>query len=69
LIKPYNLLTYKPFIYAINVGTEDFAAAEGILQDFAGKLNRPVTLVCAKLESEMLGFSTEEREEYCVGEF
>lgn len=69
LIKPYNLLTYKPFVYAINVGTEDFAAADGILQDFAAKLNRPVTLVCAKLESEMLGFSTEEREEYCVGEF
>jgi ribosome-binding ATPase len=69
LLKPYNLLTYKPFVYAINIGTNDFAKAEQIIQDFTTKLDRPVSLVCAKLESEMLGFSAEERNEYCDAEF
>ncbi|MEI7477485.1 MAG: hypothetical protein WCJ81_02990 [bacterium] len=54
LIKPYNFLTFKPFIYAINIGTEDFANSATIAKEFSEKLHRPVVLVCAKLESEML---------------
>lgn len=69
LLKPYNLLTYKPFVYAINVGTDDFANADAIVAEFVAKLDRPVSLVCAKLESEMLGFTAEERKEYCDAEF
>jgi GTP-binding protein YchF len=69
LIKPYNFLTFKPFIYAINIGTEDFAEASNIQAKFADALKRPVTLVCAKLESEMLGFSPEERNEYIAADF
>ncbi len=69
LVKPYNLLTNKPFVYAINIGTEDFANAESIKADFAQKLQRPVAIVCAKLESEMLWFAPEERGEYIEAEF
>jgi ribosome-binding ATPase YchF (GTP1/OBG family) len=54
LLKPYNLLTNKPFVYAINVGTEDFGAIDTIRQEYEKKLERPVSIVCAKLESEML---------------
>ncbi len=69
LLKPYNLLTNKPFVYAINIGTDDFANADAIQKEFTEKLQRPVSLVCAKLESEMLGFSPEERAEYVQAEF
>jgi ribosome-binding ATPase len=54
LIKPYNLLTNKPFVYAINVGTEDFSSIDAIKKEYEEKLHRPVAIVCAKLESEML---------------
>lgn len=69
LLKPYNLLTNKPFVYAINVWTEDFANIDAIKKEFEDKLSRPVSIVCAKLESEMLGFSPEERGEYVEAEF
>jgi ribosome-binding ATPase len=69
LLKPYNLLTNKPFVYAINIGTEDFADADKIKKEFEDKLQRPVAIVCAKLESEMLGFTAEERAEYVEAEF
>lgn len=69
LIKSYNLLTNKPFVYAINVGIDDFNTIEQIKQDYKAKLKAPVVIVCAKLESEMLGFSPEEREEYIQAEF
>lgn len=69
LLKPYNLLTNKPFVYAINIGTEDFANAAAIKKEFEDKLQRPVAIVCAKLESEMLWFTAEERAEYLEAEF
>lgn len=69
LIKPYNLLTNKPFIYAVNVWIDDFNSIEKIQKEYAEKLQAPVAIVCAKLESEMLGFSAPEREEYLQGEF
>ena len=69
LLKPYNLLTNKPFVYAINIGTEDFTNAANIKKEFEEKLQRPVAIVCAKLESEMLGFSPEDRAEYLESEF
>lgn len=69
LMKPYNLLTNKPFIYAINVGVQDFANIENIKKEYEEKLKAPVAIVCAKLEAEMLWFSPEEREEYLHEEF
>ena len=64
LLRSYNLLTFKPFIYAINVSQEELANADAIKKEFEAKLNRPVAIVCAKIESEMLGFSAEERKEF-----
>lgn len=64
LLKSYNLLTFKPFVYAINVSQEELANADLIKKEFEEKLKRPVAIVCAKIESEMLGFSPEERKEF-----
>lgn len=64
LLKSYNLLTFKPFVYAINVSQDELANADAIKKEFEEKLNRPCAIVCAKIESEMLGFSPEERNEF-----
>ena len=64
LLRSYNLLTFKPFVYAINVSQDELANANTIKKEFEEKLRRPVAIVCAKMESEMLGFSPEERKEF-----
>ena len=63
-IKNYNFLTNKSFVYAINVGQEDLGNAQAIKQEFEQKLQRPVAIVCAALESEMMSFAQDEREEF-----
>lgn len=68
-IRQYNLLTDKPFIYAVNIGAQDFSRAADIKKEYENILHAPVTLVCAKLESEMLWFSPAERAEYIQSEF
>lgn len=64
LIKNYNLLTFKPFIYAVNVSDNDLWNAENIKNEFEQKLNKPVTIVCAKIEAEMIEMSNEEKQEF-----
>ncbi|MFZ2151352.1 MAG: redox-regulated ATPase YchF [Candidatus Absconditicoccaceae bacterium] len=64
LIKPYNFLTLKPFIYAINVSQEDLAMAHHITDEFILKLQSPVSVVSAKLESEMMDMSNQEKQEF-----
>lgn len=64
IIKPYNLLTIKPFVYAINVGQDDLPFSYDIQQEYMLKLQSPVSIVCAKFESEMISLSPEEREEF-----
>ena len=64
LIKSYNFLTLKPFIYALNIAQEDLANAEALKKEFEQKLNAPVAIVCVKLESEMMEFSPKERSEF-----
>ena len=64
LLRSYNLLTFKPFVYAVNVSQDELASASAIKKEFEEKLKRPVAIVCAKIESEMLGFSPEERREF-----
>jgi hypothetical protein len=64
LIKSYNFLTLKPFIYAINISQEDIPNSDVLKKDFEAKFNAPVAIVCVKLESEMMNFSNEEREEF-----
>lgn len=64
LLKPYNFLTMKPFVYAINVSQEDLPYAHHIQEEFMVKLQSPVAIVCAKLESEMMDFEGEEKQEF-----
>ena len=63
-IKGFNLLTYKPFIYVINVSQDDLESHEAIKAKFADALGRPCAIVSAKVESEMMEFSDEERAEF-----
>lgn len=62
-IKSYNFLTDKSFVYAINVWQEDLIRAEEIKQEFADKLKKPIAIVCAPMESEMMTLTKEERDE------
>ena len=64
LIRSYNFLTLKPFVYALNIAQEDLANAEALKAEYEAKLNAPVAIVCVKLESEMMEFSPEERAEF-----
>lgn len=64
LIRPYNFLTMKPFIYAINVSQEDLAMAHHITDEFILKLQSPVAVVSAKLESEMMDMNNDEKQEF-----
>lgn len=63
-IGKYNFLSLKPIVYALNVAQEDLAHAQEIETEFSEKLWAPVCVVCAKLESEMMDFSPDERKEY-----
>lgn len=64
LLKQFNLLTLKPFIYAINIGQDDIPYAHEIMEEFMLKLQSPVAVVCAKLESEMMEMTDEARDEF-----
>lgn len=64
LLKQYNLLTFKPFIYAINVWEDYLLESENIKNKFRDKLNKPISIVCAKLEQELLDIDEEEKQEY-----
>ena len=61
LIKSYNFLTLKPFIYALNVAQDDLAQAEVLKTELEEKLQAPVAIVCVKLEAEMMEMETEEK--------
>ncbi len=64
IIKQYQLLTYKPIIYAINVWLEDLPNAKKIKKEFEQKLQKPIAIVCAKLEEEMIWLAKEEKKEF-----
>lgn len=62
LLKPYNFLTYKPFIYALNVAESELKNASALQEEYLKKLDKPVAVVCAKFESEIMDLSGEEKE-------
>ena len=64
IIKDYNLLTFKPFVYALNVWEDQLETADSIRSEFTEKINKPLEIVCAKLEADMLDFDDEEKQEY-----
>lgn len=64
LIKPLNLLTNKPFVYIVNVWTDDLPKYEQIQKKFSEIFKKPVCVVSAKLESEMIWLSKEDKEQF-----
>ena len=64
LLRKYNFLSMKPIVYAINIWQDDIVRTQEISAEFLQKLWVACVSVCAKLESDMIEFSAEERNEY-----
>ena len=67
LMKEYNLLTYKPVIYAANVAEDDLAddaagnAMVAKVKEFAAKEGSEVFALCAQIEQEIAELDDEEK--------
>ncbi len=67
LMRSYNLLTYKPVIYAANVAEEDLAddgasnAHVTAVRQFAAGENSEVFVICAQIEQEIAELDDEEK--------
>lgn len=64
LVKPYNLLTMKPIVYALNISQDDIPYWFKIQEEYMLKLQSPVAVVCAKIESEMMELEWEEKQDF-----
>lgn len=65
IIKPFNLLTLKPIIYMANVSEEDLLENNNQyveeVKKYAEKESSKVIIVCAKIESELVELSDEDK--------
>lgn len=61
-LKPYNFLTTKPFLYALNVTETDLKNAETLRTEYESKLGKKVAIVSAKFETEIMEMDEEDRE-------
>ena len=67
LLREYNLLTYKPVIYAANVAEEDLAddgasnAKVAQVQELAKGENSEVFVICAQIEQEISELDDDEK--------
>ena len=70
LIKGYQLLTYKPVIYAANVSddelADDAASNENVqrVREFAAKEQSEVFVICAQIEQEIAELDDDEKKEF-----
>ena len=64
LIKPYNFLTFKPFVYALNVSEENILNYQQIIEEYKEKFNKPVCVVSAKIEADMIDFDEDEKNDF-----
>ncbi|MGF1485548.1 MAG: redox-regulated ATPase YchF [Prochloraceae cyanobacterium] len=67
IIKPLNLLTAKPVIYAANVSDEELATGNQWVEQvkkLAAAENAQLVVVSAQVESELVELSDEEREDF-----
>lgn len=62
LLKPYNFLTFKPFIYALNVAEKDLKQADTLIEEYQRELKKPVAVISAKFESDILDLDEEEKQ-------
>ncbi len=67
LFKSYNLLTYKPVIYAANVAEDELAddgadnAGVAAVREFAAGEDSEVFVICAQIEQEIAELDDEEK--------
>ena len=67
LFKSYNLLTYKPVIYAANVAEDDLAddgasnAGVAAVREFAAGEDSEVFVICAQIEQEIAELEDDEK--------
>ncbi len=67
LLSAYNLLTYKPVIFAANVAEDDLAddgaGNQGVadVRGFAGESGSEVFVICAQIEQEIAELDEEEK--------
>ncbi len=67
LLSSYNLLTYKPVIFAANVAEDDLAddaagnAGVQAVREYAAKENSEVFVICAQIEQEIAELDEEEK--------
>lgn len=70
LMKGYNLLTYKPVIYAANVAEDDLAddgesnAMVQKVKEFADKEGSKAFAICAQIEQEIAELDDDEKAEF-----
>jgi len=68
LLKTYNLITNKPFIYLANVSEDDLLNEESKyvkeLRSIAASENSSVVMMCAKIESELYDLDEESKIEF-----
>lgn len=64
ILKGLQLLTDKHMIYAVNIAEDDLENFKTIEAEIHSKLKRTAVVVCAKMESELMPLSEEERAEY-----
>ncbi len=62
LLKPYSLLTFKPFVYALNVSEWDLKNGATLIAEYEEKLWKKVSLVSAKFETELMELDEDEKE-------
>jgi hypothetical protein len=65
-LKDLHLLTMKPVLYVLNVKEDEVSTVN--VEEIRTKLNlledAPIVPICAKIESELVGFSPEETKEF-----
>ena len=68
LLKNFNLITNKPFIYLANVSEDDLLSDGNKyvdeVREIAGIENASVVLMCAKIESELAELDVESKREF-----
>jgi GTP-binding protein YchF len=67
LIRPLELLTRKPLIYAANVSDEELATGNAwveAVRGIAAQENAQVVVVSAQVESELVDLAAEERQDF-----
>lgn len=64
ILSGLQCITDKHMIYAVNVSEWDLDRFEEIEEEIKNKLNANAVVVCAKIESEFVSLSEEEKQEY-----